>query len=237
MRKSIDRIALIGDVHGKMGMLEDITRRYDRTICTEIGFVKEHKAFLDNIYQDGKHHVLFGNHDFYPWFNEEHSLKNWCYYPEYDLFTIRGAWSIDSMSRTEGRTWFANEEMNYAEAQEVLEAYIKIKPSRVFAHEIPQTIKEEIFGFKNKTITNQLLQACIDNHAPEIWIHGHYHHSHHTLIGDTLYIGLDELEVYELEKPIYHSDAKHALDDIGIGSIYDEEAYEKFLEDADTESD
>jgi predicted phosphodiesterase len=198
-------IALIGDVHGKLLKLEEIIRKYNAkgtdTICTEIGFIKEHKYFADFLHRpEGTtiNWVLFGNHDYIPWYKEEYSCGNWSYDMNHDLFTIRGAKSIDIHHRTEGQSWWSDEEVSYKEALDIYDSYCTFKPSVVFSHDLPQSIKEELYGYKEKNITNQLLQACLDFHAPDVWVHGHYHDSHHTVIDKTLFVGLNELTVFEL---------------------------------------
>lgn len=201
VKKGNNYVALIGDVHGKLDILGREIKKHPKTICTELGFKGQHDYFLEYFYKEGKNRVLFGNHDYYPYLNTKaHSTKNWEYIEEFDLFLIRGAWSIDWYHRKEGHTWFADEEIPYKEWEEIIDAFITHKPKYVFSHDLPQTIKEEIFFFNNKTITNQGLQACLDSWTPDFWIHGHYHTTHETLIDETIYIGLDELEVYKLYK-------------------------------------
>lgn len=193
-------LRVVGDVHGKyhkyLGLLA--TFEGDSIQVGDFGFKKEHDWFLSNMNYD-KHKIVFGNHDYYPLVYSPHSLGDWNYWN--NIFTVRGAWSIDFVHRLEGRDWFREEQLTYRQGDEVLEAYEKIKPKYVVTHECPQKIKHDWFGYNNRTITNQLLQAMLDIHQPDLWIFGHYHKSRQDLEGNTFFKCLAELEYYDF-RPI-----------------------------------
>ena len=201
IEKKNNYIALIGDIHEEMYSLSIKMKEHYNTISTEWGFKGQHNYFLNFLSKiPWNHWLLPGNHDYFPYQHKDYFLPTWHYIEEFDLFLIRGAWSVDQYRRTEGTTWFAEEEMTYKEALDVFDNYKRIKPKNVFSHDVPQSVKEDIFGYTNRTITNQLLQHCLEEHAPKEWVHGHYHITHTTLIDKTTYIGLAPLEVYQIFK-------------------------------------
>jgi len=181
-------ITIIGDVH----IIQNIKKSIQ---VGDFGFRKEHEWHLQNI-DSSNHKIVFGNHDDYNFLNEKHSLKNWSY--ENNIFTIRGAESIDRYRRTEGVDYFSNEELNYTEFDEVIENYINIKPKIVISHDCPKSICTSLFGIHDKNITRSGLDALFEIHKPDIWIFGHHHRSINTNILKTNFICLKELETYKL---------------------------------------
>jgi len=189
-------ITIIGDVHCKIDKYFNIIQNIKKSIQVgDFGFRKEHEWHLQNI-DSSNHKIVFGNHDDYNFLNEKHSLKNWSY--ENNIFTIRGAESIDRYRRTEGVDYFSNEELNYTEFDEVIENYINIKPKIVISHDCPKSICTSLFGIHDKNITRSGLDALFEIHKPDIWIFGHHHRSINTNILKTNFICLKELETYKL---------------------------------------
>jgi len=95
-----------------------------------------------------------------------------------------------------------NEELNYAEARKVANAYFANKPRIVVSHDCPQSLASLLYRINDKSITRQLLETCFREHQPEYWIYGHHHKSIRTNItfeGKTIsFIGLNELEVIKI---------------------------------------
>ena len=196
-------MTIIGDVHGKINDYWKLITTLDKneqSICVgDFGFKKQHDWLIDDSNIDtALHKINFGNHDYYPYLESKHSCKNWYYYTNYKLMTIRGAKSIDTWHRTEGIDWFTNEELSYLEGKNILNIYETIKPEIVVSHDCPQSIKQSIFGYTDLSITSTILEECLIIHKPKLWIFGHHHQSINTVINNTNFICLDELETYKI---------------------------------------
>lgn len=189
---------IIGDVHGNLNGYEVAIRDKERTVqLGDFGFKKEHDWHLNNV-DPKSHSILFGNHDYYPYLDHEHSLGNWKYISEFDVFFVRGADSIDKSMRTEGRDWFSEEEMSYAEFSKCIDEYEKQKPDVVVSHDAPQSIVLSFFGIPDKSITRSALDQMFEIHKPNIWIFGHHHTSINSVVFGTYFICLDELESFKI---------------------------------------
>lgn len=187
---------LIGDVHGKVGKYHDLIRNEEESIqIGDFGFHKEHDWHLANINPE-KHKVLFGNHDNTLYKYRAHSLGDFGVYK--DFFFIRGADSIDKQYRRFGIDWWPDEELNWKQWNECIKLYEEVKPHIVISHDCPSVAKKLMFGYDAKTFTDRGLQEMFDIHMPDLWIFGHYHLSKHEIIGKTLFICLNELEIYRL---------------------------------------
>jgi len=189
-------IAVIGDVHGKVNeywkILQCLQKETNSIQVGDFGFKKQHKWHKENIDSD-LHKVNFGNHDDYTFLNHTHSLGNFTI--KENLMTVRGAWSVDNRLRTEGIDWWSNEQLNYEEMQQAIDLYIKHKPKIMITHDCPQEVKQSLFDYDNKTITNNGLQSMFEEHQPDVWIFGHYHRSKNEIINGTRFICLAELEM------------------------------------------
>lgn len=193
-------VTIIGDVHGHIKEYKEITDQCDISICVgDFGFEKEwdwHTKYIK-----GNHSIVMGNHDYYPYLDTHPaSLRNWNFLPGLNIFTIRGAKSIDKHLRVEGRDWFANEELTYAEGLEAFDAYVKYKPKIVISHDCPQSVIEAMFKYAwmDKSITTQLLQTMFEAHQPNLFIFGHHHSSKDMTINSTRFICLNELETFNV---------------------------------------
>lgn len=191
-------MTIIGDVHGKVYAYKEITDRCESSICVgDFGFKSEWDWHTRNIV--GDHLINMGNHDYIPYVNEHKaSTKDWNFYPENSIFTVRGAWSIDRMYRTEGVDWFPNEELSYQRGLECFDEYLKVKPEIVVSHDCPHQIRKYLFDIKQKSNTSNLLQAMFNEWKPKIWIFGHHHRSDKCKNGRTRFICLSELETLDV---------------------------------------
>lgn len=189
---------IIGDVHGKINQYSDLLKYYkgESTIQVgDLGFKKHHEWHLKNL-DSYKHKVNFGNHDDYTFLNEKHSLGNFSY--KDDIFSIRGAFSIDKVYRIESIDWWSNEELSYGEMQEAIDAFIKQRPSIVISHDCPHSVREYLFKITDKSITTNGLQTMFEIHQPNLWLFGHHHKSKEKVINGTKFICLAELQCYKL---------------------------------------
>ena len=191
-------LTIIGDVHGKIQQYKAIADQCESSICVgDFGFKKEWDWLEHNV-DDMKHHIIMGNHDYYPYVtNSPYSLMDASYTDE--IFTVRGANSIDKHLRTEGLDWFANEELTYREGLEVFDKYCDLKPKIVISHDCPQSVMTSLFGYSEKSNTRNLLEAMFEAHKPDLWIFGHHHRSKDITIFGTRFICLNELETFEIK--------------------------------------
>lgn len=188
-------ILLIGDVHGNTGAYKALINNHtgDSIQLGDFGFKKEHMWHLRHI-DNRKHKIIFGNHDFYPFLTASHNLKDWTFLHDNKILAIRGAHSIDSYMRIEGRDWFENEELTYGQLNCCLDEYEKYKPEIVLTHTCPQIITEMYFNIYDKTTTGNGLQAMFEIHKPKLWIFGHHHKDLNETVLGTQFICLSELK-------------------------------------------
>lgn len=155
-----NKLVIIGDVHGKTSQYLKILKNIDEDCETiqvgDFGFKNQHEWHLNNV-DSTKHKINFGNHDDYTFLNKPHSLGKYTYFNN-ELMTVRGAYSIDKEYRTEGISWWANEELNYQEFQEAIDFYCLKKPKIMITHDCPQEVRKTLFGIEEKSITSNGLQ-------------------------------------------------------------------------------
>lgn len=205
---------VIGDVHGKVKQYLDRVGTADSSF--QLGDMGLGFKGVNLPVMDKAHKFIRGNHD-NPAVCKEHPnyAGEYGYVPEHQLFYLGGAWSIDQAYRTEGISWWRDEEQSYAELQKALEVYEECKPKVVLTHDCPEKIGELVVsngpGFfliggdgkpqlagKITTRTGQALQQMWEKHQPELWIFGHYHIPFNMVIGGTRFMCLNELETYTI---------------------------------------
>jgi hypothetical protein len=163
----------------------------------------------DEFHRGGKHRFIRGNHDSPQKCKE---MVGWIPdgYVENDMMFVGGAWSIDQWCRTEGTSWWRDEECSYGQFLRMLDTYAVAKPRVMFTHDCPHAVANQMFvqaglamgGASAKlqpTITGQGLQAMFDIHQPELWFHGHWHHTLAYKYGRTHFQCLGELNFMDVE--------------------------------------
>lgn len=188
---------IIGDVHGKIKKYQwllDYHQPQHSIQVGDFGFKWEHDWHLKNV-DSSKHKIVFGNHDYYPYIDKPHSLGNCSYWNE--VFTIRGAHSIDQHMRTEGKDWFRNEELNNFEQLNVLDNYVNTKPDVVVSHDAPKSVVNHMFGYETSS-TRNLLEHMFQEHRPKLWIFGHFHESKTATILGTRFECLKKLQTFKI---------------------------------------
>lgn len=197
---------IIGDVHTKVNAYEALLNKHKPDFSIQVGdfgFKKSHDWHIANLNPD-RHKINFGNHDYYPYLRKPHSLGDYYTNSKRKLMTIRGAFSIDHpgtnmiKDRVEGVDWFRDEEMDYATFNKCVSAYETFKPEIVISHDSPQSVRQALFGNRDKSITSNGLQACFEIHQPKLWVFGHHHRSRKEIIDGTKFICLAELEALEI---------------------------------------
>lgn len=133
----------IGDVHGKIKKYRALIRAMpegQRSLQLGdmgLGFRGVH-LFPGGSLLRGDHRFIRGNHDD-PKACHRHPLYkgDWGYDAERQLFYLGGAWSIDQNWRTEGLSWWRDEELSYAELDKAYQLYVQCRPRIVATHEAP----------------------------------------------------------------------------------------------------
>lgn len=96
------------------------------------------------------------------------------------IFTFGGANSIDKHLRTEGVSWWKEEEFNYHEANTAYDNLNKIgwEVDYVLTHSAPLSIRDKLFEGNNlykPSSTERMLEAMLRNIKFKRWYFGHYH--------------------------------------------------------------
>lgn len=93
------------------------------------------------------------------------------------IFTFGGASSIDKHLRTEGISWWKEEEFNYREANIAYENLNKIgwEVDYVLTHSAPFSIRDKLFESNKPSSTERMLEAMLRNIKFKRWYFGHYH--------------------------------------------------------------
>jgi Icc-related predicted phosphoesterase len=188
----------IGDIHGRYDDYLKIARQHKSSIQVgDMGFSYNH---FDGI--DPKSHVFIaGNHDN---FDRIESCPNYLgrFGQGYDeeiggFFYVSGAYSIDQWHRTEGKSWWRNEELSYDESSRCLTKYVAHQPDIVVSHDCPGIVSAAMFNKTDKTRTRQLLGEMFARWKPRYHIFGHWHESRRMEIQGTKFICLAELETLD----------------------------------------
>ena len=212
----------IGDVHGKFRQYRELIRDKKNTIQVGdmgVGFRWAHGPKEGEFTQnppfdamvEGNHRFIRGNHD-NPSVCRGH--KQWIAdgRVENDTMFIGGAVSIDRAYRTEGYSWWPDEELSTKELNELVDKYDDNLPEIMVTHDCPESIAEIMVGLV-PTISNglakldpqhasrsrQAFQSMLDMHRPRLWVYGHWHTSFDRVIDGTRFVCLAELEGREIE--------------------------------------
>lgn len=93
------------------------------------------------------------------------------------IFTFGGASSIDKHLRTEGISWWKEEEFNYHDANTAYENLNKVgwEVDYVLTHSAPFSIRDKLFESNKPSSTERMLEAMLRNIKFKRWYFGHYH--------------------------------------------------------------
>lgn len=191
-------IRIIGDVHQNYAQYHSLIKK--PLYSLQLGdFGLSNYETLNSV--DPKYHrILNGNHcnydikNSYPHFLGDFGQLNIL---SYNIFYIRGAYSVDKQWRIPHISWWPQEELNFQQTKECIEEYSRVKPDFVVSHTAPHMCKE--YGILTnpakvfKSHTENLLQELWNIHQPKKWIAGHFHCNKQFKIGRTEFIFLDEL--------------------------------------------
>lgn len=213
---------LVGDVHGNHSALGKILHATeDEVICVGdlgIGFpgIGSRPFFRANF------KFIRGNHD-KPEDCRNHPQHLGDYGMCKGIFFIGGARSVDQDQRVEGRDWWRDEQLSYADLEKALEIYVVNKPEVVISHDCPWEMQWEMcmavrkampwtacFGDPREYPTTVMMDEMLRIHRPKQWVFGHWHLPFQIEKEGTLYRCLGELETMPLTLPL--EDQKHDTD-------------------------
>ena len=206
------KLRIIGDVHQKTKQYLKLIKETDYSI--QLGDFGFNYDCLDNV-DSNFHKITSGNHDNmnivhqYPHFLGDfgtYTIDNPQQIP-FDCFFIRGGYSIDKAYRTEGISWWANEELSWEQMNECVKEYKRVKPDVVISHECPAEIIPYVVqnNFNiTPSSTSRLLNELLTAHQPELWFFGHLHntceyHDDRKQEKKTIFYALDELDYIDLQ--------------------------------------
>lgn len=214
-------VTLIGDVHGKYDDYYTIAKQNEYSIVLgDFGFETTYNKLNYSDLDCNKHKIIHGNHCAYSiCLQSPFSLGN---FGEYTLngvtfFFVRGGISIDRTYRQgeqfagSKQTYWTQEELNFTEMLQCIEAYKKSTATILLSHCPPCCIIDDLHGNKKHGIlqrfgfhvgfrenTSLLLDELIKIRRPEMCAFGHHHISYANYIDGTLFRCLAELETMEI---------------------------------------
>lgn len=166
----------LGDVHTNINFCKDLSNQNPDQIIFQIGdlgagFVSTH-FLINELPKNFK--FIRGNHDC-P--QECPKIPNYLGdFGEFNkVFFASGADSIDKGYRTVGVDWWADEQLNYEQANACLAAWEKSNCRIIASHDGPHSLIHDLYGIRDASRTRKLLQAMLEIRKPDIWIFGHHH--------------------------------------------------------------
>lgn len=209
------QIRFIGDVHCHWDKYKKLIKGCDRSLQVGdfgVGFInsvteKPYSSPPHDHMSKGEHFFIRGNHDNpsackrHPfWVKDGGSV-----FGRDDIFCVGGAFSIDKNRRTENYDWWHDEELIYGQLCNIMDTYELVKPKIVVSHECPDSVISRVCQEKgiHKYDIPSVTRRCFDNmleiHKPDLWIHGHWHISAHTVYQGVEFIALGELDYVDLD--------------------------------------
>ncbi len=190
---------VIGDVHGKTADYKKITTTCDSSI--QLGDMNFSYDFFAKQNIGEAHKFFCGNHD-----NPDLAANcpnNLGLFGKLDLkgkigYFVSGAYSIDKGMRTEGRDWWANEQLSYDEMTRAIADYQNVKPEIVLSHDCPFTVRQNVWGYNDRNTTCMGLEMMFHIHKPKLWCFGHMHQALDVSIEGTRFICLPELKTFRI---------------------------------------
>lgn len=191
----------IGDVHMEFERMDEIIAGESQPIIQVgdlgigMGGCSYPTIFPQNF------HFIRGNHD-NPEKCREHDnyLGDYGFIPDWNLYYVSGAWSIDNQSRTPYVDWWPEEELESSTLfWKVVPEFEEKKPRIVVTHDAPSMVVKHLFGKDSGTNTSIALQQAFEAHQPEYWLFGHHHQWRYEKINGTQFVCLPPLGTFHLE--------------------------------------
>ena len=212
-------VRLIGDIHGKWYDYQLITQPIEHKSIQlgdfGIGFGQGEYWHdrVNDFHSSGQHSFIRGNHDNPSICKKD--MAGWIKdgtvtsHGDNTVMAIGGAWSIDYAYRTEGVSWWRDEELSYHELDTMIDIYSATKPDIMITHDAPTLASYRMFikngkaMFGGKTLhltrTGEALQAMFEIHQPKFWWCGHWHNTIEMDIDGTHFHCLDELDFVDFD--------------------------------------
>ena len=192
-------VTFIGDIHGDTETHKKLMREHHRTLqLGDLGFDYRYLIAFDG----RLHKFVGGNHDNYDEVNKyEHYTGDISIIWD-RVLTIRGACSIDRNFRTEGKDWWRQEEMEYAQFLAGLDFIVDAGPDVIASHDCPSFIAKTFYSASENlglSRTQAFLDAVWSDIKPKIWIFGHHHKSRVMRVGNTIFHALDIAEPHTID--------------------------------------
>lgn len=203
-------IRLIGDVHGKFSQYKTIIRNGPPSIQVgDMGVGFRHWPHGESqanppydlmVANDAR--FIRGNHD-NPAVCGRHTQCISDGSIECGIMFVGGGLSIDRAYRTEGYSWWPDEELSIQELNDIVDLYMEAKPRAMITHDCPEDVALELarlaYGYNGDKLnfqsrTRQALQSMWSAHSPELWVFGHWHRSFDNVMNGTRFVCLAELE-------------------------------------------
>jgi hypothetical protein len=174
---------IVGDLHGKYNDYLALLTRFSEESSVQIGDFGFGFRPVPTLPKNA--HFFRGNHD-----SPDAARSNSHYLGDYGIreidgvkfFFLGGAWSIDYKWRTEGISWWRDEELSCSELTDAVALYEKEKPDIVLSHDGPHQATDLILArltlHKERPIntrTGSALTHMFRIHQPKTWIFGHWH--------------------------------------------------------------
>ena len=198
----------IGDVHGKFNRYEKLIADCPESIQVGdmgVGFRSQNGVFQNPPYDKmcaGNHRFIRGNHDYPAMCKKmQHYIADGT--SEGDRFFVGGALSIDQQYRIENVSWWRDEELSYAQLQEILEQYEKSKPDIMVTHDCPEMVARRMFNNGEKldfpSVTRTAFEQFFEIWQPRIWIFGHWHQTKRIAIDECEFQCIGECEFLDID--------------------------------------
>lgn len=198
---------IIGDIHGNV--YEYLTLIQGSPLPTiQVGdfgygphWVTVNPISID---ESDNHRFIRGNHDDPAICHAQHN-----FIPdgtvEDNIGYVGGATSIDKMYRTEGVSWWPDEECSVAELNRILDDFVEKKPEVIISHECPEFVSNaicEAYGkrkYDDPSATRQMLEQIYYHYKPKLHIFGHWHLDFDWCYQGTRFICLPELAYIDID--------------------------------------
>jgi Icc-related predicted phosphoesterase len=199
----LKNILFIGDIHGDTKTWERLITEKEYDLTIQIGDFGAGFVPIPEQY-DLKHKFIRGNHDSPEKCKESPRwIPDGTFYPEYKMYFVGGAYSIDKNYRTPFLDWWPDEECSYEELTFFINDYIEKRPLIMVTHDFPHSVAQKMFrgmgGYPiTSTRTSYALDVMLSSHKPKYWFGGHWHEEKNMIIDGTHFVCADINQGVEL---------------------------------------
>lgn len=197
----------IGDIHGKITQYRSLISTVNKSVQVGdygVGFMSEFGRGYIGGSDNPDHRFIRGNHDNLSIAKDRKGFIADGTIEDHVMY-IGGALSIDKAMRTEGVSWWADEELTYKQWEGIIQKAVNNKPTVMVTHDCPESIIEWVFptALPIKSVTQAGLDSIYHQVVPKLWIFGHWHTSKDIMINGTRFICLPELGHIDIDLEEY----------------------------------